>query len=181
MESLSDQTRSIDQMLPDFRRAASIYSMLVKHGHTYLDCENGVRYEILWECNRFRHLTGLEFYRKDKSGGKSYQEPARRFFDDMLKGKFKEVDIRYREGRKLASDKSRVICDALMFRNATHVVQSTNSAIIVYFGGTEWALGLVHDESGLRYRPASLRQQSVFDKDVLKPNTRPLRILHIIS
>ena len=146
--------RSKKSILHDMRKGAQSYRELLDRSVTIIHCDDGSRYEMHWDKNRFRHLIGLTY----KDG------PAGRFYDDVLRGKVKLSSIGYREGIDFAQRKGRVIGHALALRDACYVVVSGNNGIAVYYGGLEWSLGLVKDADGLQdsygepvYHPASIR------------------------
>ncbi|WP_172144004.1 PBECR4 domain-containing protein [Bifidobacterium panos] len=72
-------TRSKRGILHDMRKGAQFYRELLGRSVTIIHRDDGSRYEIHWDKNRFRHLIGLTY----KDG------PAGRFYDDVLGGKVK--------------------------------------------------------------------------------------------
>lgn len=158
-------TREKERMLGEARKAALSYQCLVGRT-TRIVCDDGFEVAIRWRAENFAHLCGLDYYADDH---RRRSLPARRLYVDLLARKRispKRVaptgDVNWLKA------KADVIAGAFELDKAELVVESGNSRVRLYFGGSAWHLGLGRDDNGLYY-PKSLKKGPTADER--KPGT----------
>lgn len=191
MYAMVNLTREKKRLLGMSRDAQRAYDRLLSAGSSIIVCddERHTRFEIRWRKEYFAHLCGWEYYR---DAAKTIPAPRGLFYDCLKKGmdlsKYVAPTDRYNpsagekaEGRTVLEwtrRKNGVIRDALEFRDATKVVVSAKGSVLVFFGGSRWALGL--GRSGAEwYYPKTLVAESVESDSVRRKNGVEWNISHI--
>lgn len=148
-------TKEKERMLREARKAAGSYQRLVGRT-TRIVCDDGFEVTIRWKAKNFAHLCGLDYYADDH---RTRPLPSRRLYVDLLSSKrisAKRV-APTGEASWLAA-KADMIADAFDLEEANLVVESGDSRIRLYFGGSVWHLGLGRDAGTGLYYPQSLRK-----------------------
>lgn len=155
-------------MLREARRAAESYRRLAGRS-TRVICDDGFEVTIRWKAENFAHLCGLDYFADDR---RTRHLPARRLYVDLLSSKRispKRVaptgDVNWLKA------KADVIAVAFNLGEAKLVVESGNSRIRLYLGGSIWHLGLGLDKDTELYYPQSLRRGST--ANAAKTGTTP--------
>lgn len=161
-------------MLREARKAAGLYSRLAGRT-TRIVCVDGFMMSIRWRAVNFAHLCGLDYYADDN---RTRPLPARRLYVDLLSSKrISPKRVAPTGDVEWLSAKADVIADAFNLEKADLVVESGNSRIRLYFGGSVWHLGLGRDNGTGLYYPQSLRKGSTDAAG--KTGTKPYRIERI--
>lgn len=158
-------TREKERMLGEARKAALSYQCLVGRT-TRIVCDDGFEVAIRWRAENFAHLCGLDYYADDH---RRRSLPARRLYVDLLARKrISPKRVAPTGDANWLKAKADVIAGAFELDKAELVVESGNSRVRLYFGGSAWHLGLGRDDNGLYY-PKSLKKGPTSDER--KPGT----------
>ena len=158
-------TREKERMLGEARKAALSYQCLVGRT-TRIVCDDGFEVAIRWRAENFAHLCGLDYYADDH---RRRSLPARRLYVDLLARKrISPKRVAPTGDANWLKAKADVIAGAFELDKAELVVESGNSRVRLYFGGSAWHLGLGRDDNGLYY-PKSLKKGPTADER--KPGT----------
>ena len=160
-------TREKERMLGEARKAALSYQCLVGRT-TRIVCDDGFEVAIRWRAENFAHLCGLDYYADDH---RRRSLPARRLYVDLLARKrISPKRVAPTGDANWLKAKADVIAGAFELDKAELVVESGNSRVRLYFGGSAWHLGPGRDDNGLYY-PKSLKKGP--NKPPLCPEYRP--------
>lgn len=155
-----------EAMLRTDRIAQRSYDRLRRKGTSVIIRDDGRTYDIIWPKHCFMHLCGFNYF-TDKV--KTRRASSAQFYDDLQHGKVSSSRVDYTNSRKTTLEKSQVICEAMDIHTATHIVESGNSRVLIYFGQNRWCIGLDRVES--EYVPTSLRKESILSRNVIKTGT----------
>lgn len=184
-------TREKKRLLGMSRDAQRAYDRLLSAGSSIIVCDDihHTRFEIRWSKKHFAHLCGWEYYR---DAAKTTPAPRGLFYDRLKRGadlsKYVAPTDRYtpsadekKQGTTILEwtrRKNDILRDALEFRGATKVVVSAKGSVLVFFGGSRWALGLGQSDVEWYY-PKTLVAESVESKSVRRKNGLEWNISHI--
>ncbi len=178
-------TKEKRRLLRESRAAQAAYDRLLSAGSSTIVCadEYHTRFKIHWDKKYFAHLCGWDYY---SDAAKTIPAPRRLFYDRLKKGvdlskyvaptdeyipsaeeKAKGVTV-----LELTRRKNEVALMAFELRDATKVVVSAKGSVLVFFGGSRWAMGLNREPDAEWYYPKTLVAESVEDGSVRRKNGR---------
>lgn len=180
-------------ILPEYRR-------LSRSGRLLVVCENRDDVAIIFPKYCFAHLLGFTYF-TDKgieTPGRLIETPGR-LFDDLSRGPVNSKRIKYSNQGKQGTTPQRahdlteakigmaltVFKQVDVLRPDMYVVDSAKSRVVLFFGRSQWALGLAKEktkDSGAwtgRYVPSSLIDDAILSDKVHRKGTSPAHVIDI--
>lgn len=170
----------IPAILERLRPLAEIYVRDFVDRHIILESD-GIVFDVHWRERHFMHLCGLDctvpqrFYRGHRRPVKSEM-----FFDAVLSGKTKELNIRHAHNPGITKDKITAL--PLMLRapeSVESLVESQSHDYDYFFGSTLWCVGVtlseetpIDPDTGT-YAPRTVRNISITSRSITKTGTSP--------
>ncbi|OZG59315.1 hypothetical protein BTIS_0046 [Bifidobacterium tissieri] len=174
----------IPAVIERLRPLAVTYKEGLLGRHTIIEF-NGMALDIHWQKHHFMHLCGLEctvpqrlYRRKNK--------PVRSevFFDALLSGKTKGLNIRHSHNRGITNDKLSVLpMMLLMPESVKYIAESASSDYRYFLGTSQWCIGVtLADEPPLDpdadvYAPRTVRNVSITSRSIQQVGT----VLHPLT
>lgn len=175
---VSRRDEDIPEVVERLRPLAEIYADDFLDRHTILEFNN-TSFDVHWQKHHFMHLSGLDCtlpQRLYRHGARPIKSEV--FFDSLLSGSLKELNICHAHNNGITEDKLSVL--PLMLHTPESVESVADSASRDYryfFGVSQWCVGVtLTDEQPLDpdsciYAPRTVRNVSISSKSVRQVGT----------
>lgn len=169
----------IPEAIERLRPLAAEYAARLLDRHTILESD-GIAFDIHWRKHHFMHLCGLDctlpqrLYRRKPKPVKSEV-----FFDALLTGATRELDIRHAHNPGITNDKLSALPLMLAMPDSVEsIAESASRDYDWFFGSDEWCVGVTLAAQEPRmdldtgvYAPRTVRSISISSRSIRKPGT----------